>query len=150
MNMEIGYNWFVNKGLLADWFEQHYLDYQKKRGRLTLTAFAQLLKFSRGFLSQLMEGKASNMTYHTAWYVSVVLNDYSLMDILGYERPDLETQRAFALLSPATREALITVLSEIKLSGSKYDSPESVALILERLNDSGVNVRTNDNDESSK
>lgn len=142
MELDIGYNLIVNKGDVADYFEGHYLDYQKQHGRMTLTAFAEKLKFTRSYLSNLMEGKNKSMSYHTALYVSVVLNDFSLMKILGYELPEIKTQHAFALLSGG-KDALINVLFEISESGSEFDSPESVALITSKLKESGFNVKTN-------
>lgn len=150
MICEIRYTLTMNKGALADYFESHYLKSQIAEGRMTLTAFAAKLKFTRGYLSQLMEGQKESMSYHTALFVSVVLNDFSLLDILEYEKPDTQTLAAFMMLSPRVRQALSEALLKISESGSEFDSPESMALITSKLNEAGVKVKTNSESLSVK
>ena len=150
MNLETRYTCCVNNGALSDYFEGHYADYIKANGRITLTAFAEKFKFTRSYLSNLMEGKNKSMTYHTAFFVAVVLNDFTILDILGYKKPDTQTLAAFMLLSPNVRQALSEAFLSISESGTKFDSPESVALIVSKLNESGAKVSKIETEPSEK
>ena len=148
--VDISYNWLMEKGELSEYFEKNYLKYQMINGRLSMTKLASIMHFSKGYLSQLMEGKRASVTYHTALFIGVFFNDFSILDILEYEKPDTQTLAAFMLLSPRVRQALSEALLKISESGSEFDSPESVALITSKLNEAGIKVKTNSESLSVK
>ncbi len=150
MFTKFGYINFMDKGELADYFERNYLNYQLAHGRLSITKLAEKLHLSKGYLSQLMEGKRTSVTYHTALFVAIIFNDFSIMEILHYEMPDPGTIRALALASAGIRSALGSSLSQIVESGKPFNSPESVELIVSRLKESGATVSSIETEPSEK
>jgi len=110
-------NCYINlmtKGKLSDWFEKAYLQYQIDHGRISLDVFAAHLQISRGYLSQLLNGTKNSMGRHTAVAIAEKLNDYSLLDILGYSRPEPKPV-PFSSLPPE----FIKLLEEIDLEIAK-------------------------------
>ena len=128
----MSYIYTVNgKGKLADYFERNYLKYQMENGRMSLVKFAEILKFSKSFLSQLLEGKRTKMTYHTARFVADTLGDYEIMDILNYERPD--PSDVVSKYPPAVRSALANAVREIESLGISPDSDEAVKIFIDEV-----------------
>jgi len=144
MLTKIGYIYIVDKGRVAAYFERNYLKYQMDNGRISLTKFAEIFRFSRGFLSQLMEGRRTSMTYHTALFVAVTLNDYEIMDILGYERPG-----SFSL-PPETpagiRSAFAVAIERILQSGLTFNSDEALTILTEELSKVAPKDTTNNSE----
>lgn len=104
----------MGKGQLADWFERAYIKYQVRHGRSSLERFADHIGISRGYLSQLLNGTRTTVSKNTAIAISDKLNDYSLLDILGYSRPDPKPV-PFSSLPPE----FIKLLEEIDLEIAK-------------------------------
>ena len=146
--MEIGYNWIVNKGKLADYFERNYLDYQKEHGRMTLTAFADILKFTRSYLSQLMEGRRVSMTFHTASYVAQTLNDYEIMEILGYDNDGI-SEDPLSKLPPGLRKTLSSVMQDCRSKGIALDSEFAESLFVEAMTEFVKQNKVTDNNSES-
>lgn len=78
----------MSKGILSDWFERAFIQFQVENGRSSLDRFADHIGISRGYLSQLLNGYKTTIAKKTAIQISERLNDYSLLDILGYARPE--------------------------------------------------------------
>jgi len=72
---------------LAKWFERKYLEYQLEHGLMTLKDFAKILGISRPYLSLILKGERTTLSKEIALNIARVLNDYSLLDLLGYQRP---------------------------------------------------------------
>ena len=133
MNTKACYIWCVNKGKLADYFEQNFLRWMMAHGRMTQTEFADLLKISKGYLNQLLEGKRTTLSFHAAIYIARLLGDYEILDILGFERP-VDPEMTFPPLEAA---ALRSAAEIIKERGLSWNSPEAVGIITDALSKSG-------------
>lgn len=147
MGFEACYIQFVNKGKLADYFERNFLQYQMSHGRMSLAAMAKELGFSRSFLSQLMNGISTSMTYHKAVFVAGVFNDYSIMDILGYKAPVDESE--LETLPPRLRSALLESRDRIIEAGVSGDSKEAESILIETMAKFGYNLTSQHDDESA-
>ena len=101
------------KSPLTEWLEKAYLDFQYSHGRSALDVFADHLGISRGYLSQILNGYKKNIAKKTAILISQRLNDYSLLDLLGYSRPK-EIAVPFSSLPPEFVELLKTIDLEIE------------------------------------
>jgi len=121
--------WTVNKGMLADYFEKNYLDFQRSNGRMSL---AEILGFSRGYLSQLMSGVATTMNFKTASNVAKIFNDYSIMEILGYDSGGLSID-PLSDFPPELRSTLEETLAKVKELGLRPDSAEGQEVFIEAM-----------------
>ena len=143
------YIWYVNKGKLADYFERNYLDYQKNNGRLSLTKWADVLRFSKSYLSQVMNGKNTSMSYHTARYVADVLHDYEILEILGYDLPAPDERAPFFGIPPELVAALKSARDTVATLGISDNSPEGKAIYNSEI-EKVLKSRTISTDESGK
>ncbi len=150
MFTKIEYIYFVNtKGRLADYFERNYLDYQRKNGLMSLTTFAKVLKFSKSYLSQIMEGKTKSIGYHSARYVADVLRDYEILEILNYPLPSAEEMDPFFGYPPEIVEALKSARDKVAIRGISDNSPEGRAIYSSEIEKVLKSLTTN-TDESAK
>ncbi len=150
MIIKIGYiNLVTTKGPLADYFERNYLDYQRKHGLMSLGTFAKALRFSRAFLSQLLEGKRTSMSYHTARYVADVLHDYEILEILNYPMPSVEERDPFFGYPPEIVEALKSARDKVATRGVADSSPEGRAIYSSEI-EKVLKSLTTSTDESAK
>lgn len=72
---------------LGQWFERKYLEYQMEHGLMTLKDFAEILGISRPYLSLILKGERTTLSEEVAQNIARALDDYSLLDLLGYQRP---------------------------------------------------------------
>jgi len=147
MNSKIGYIYFMDKGRLANYFEKKYLQWQMDHGRISQATFAEMLRVSRGYLNQLLEGKRDSMTYHTARYVADVLHDYEILQILGYELPTPEERDPFFGYPPDFVKALKSARDKVATLGIADSSPEGAAIYNSEIT-KVLNNRTTSTDES--
>jgi len=136
-------NFVTSKGRLADYFERNYLEYQKKHGLMSLASFSRLLKFSRSYLSQILEGTRTSMSYHTARYVADILQDYEILEILNYDLPAPEERAPFFGFPPEIIEALKSARDKISTLGIADNSPEGKAIYNSAIEKVLKNLTTN-------
>ena len=100
---------------LGKWIESHYLEYQMKHGRMSIEAFAEYLGVTAPYLIQIMNGRKPKIRKGTALMICDRLQDYSLLDILGYERPEPVPMES---VPPAIRSSIEAAAAEIQ---AEYD-----------------------------
>ncbi len=150
MFTKIEYIYFVStKGRLADYFERNYLDYQRKHGLMSLTTFAKVLRLSKSYLSQILEGETKSIGFHTARYVADVLHDYEILEILGYPMPSPEEQSPFFGYPPDIMEALKSARDKVATKGVADNSPEGRAIYNSEI-EKVLKSRTTSTDESDR
>ncbi len=103
----------MNRGELAAWLERKYLEWMLENGRENIDVFAAYLGISQPYLSLIMTGSRKTIGMKTAVKIANKLNDYSILDLLGYERP-LESV-PFSSLPPE----FVKLLEEIDLEIAK-------------------------------
>lgn len=59
-----------------------------KNGRQPIKAFAEYLGIGQSYVAMLMSGKRDNVSQGTAYMICDRLQNYELLDILGYSRID--------------------------------------------------------------
>lgn len=122
--------------------------YQYEIGeRVSLDQFADYLGISQGYLSQLMNGARKGMGRNTALVICQKLNDYSLLDILGYARPQPDEMPVpFSALPPELqsllRSALLEIDQALKSAGAQADSAEALRISTEILKKHGLAVES--------
>jgi len=141
------------KSPLSEWFEKAFIRYQYEIGeRASLDKFAALLGISRGYLSQLMNGDKKGMGRNTAIVICQKLNDFSLLDILGYARPQPEEiPIPFSSLPPELqsllRSALLEIEQTLRTRSIQPDSPEGLEISISVMKKYGFNFNSIRNDE---
>lgn len=142
--MTIGYICYVDNGPLAEWFEKKYLEWQMTNGRKALDDFAIVLSISRGYLSQLMNGDRRSIGYRSAVKIAKVLDDTTILDILGYDTPE---EKINITGYPNMSKMLTEAFDIIRERGIEDDSPEAVKIILETAAKYGVNIKNLSSDQ---
>ena len=148
MNMEIGYNWIVNKGELADYFESRFLKYQLKNGRISVEDFAGILGFSKAYLSLLMNGRRTTLSFNKAKQVAVALEDYEIMEILGYDNDGI-SEDPLSKLPPGLRKTLSSVMQDCRSKGIALDSEFAESLFVEAMTEFVKQNKVTDNNSES-
>jgi len=133
----------MQKGKLSEYFERNYLKYQMDHGRMSLTKFSEILGFSKAYLSYLMDGKRNSMAYHTAVYVAKTLQDYEIMEILGYDNDGI-SEDPLSKLSPGLRKTVSSVMQDCKAKGIALDSPEAEKLLVSAIMEFSKQVNDKD------
>lgn len=72
---------------LQNWFENKYLKWQLENGRATIEDFAKYVGISKSYATLILNGQRKNVSMPTAIQIAQKLNDYTILDILGYARP---------------------------------------------------------------
>lgn len=104
----------MKKDELAHWLERKFLEWQLENGRGRIEEFAAYLGISQPYLSLLMSGKRKTLGMKKALKIAEITNDYSLLDILGYSRPESKPV-PFSALPPD----FVKLLEEIDLEIAK-------------------------------
>src|SRR5665648_108308 len=105
---------------LSEWFEKKYLEWQLENGRASLDGFAKLLRISRGYLSQILNGDKEKIGIKSAVLISNILHDDSLLDILGYSKSGFSVS-GLELLPEEMRKRFSRSIDEIgKIYTSKH------------------------------
>lgn len=126
---------------LGKWFERKYLEYQLQHGLMTLKDFAELLDISRSYLSLILSGERSEISEHVALNIAEVLDDYSLLNILGYKRPPATK------LPPGLKASLDAAVDEIsrkytELGITDFSSDEALEIATTILESHGFKHTT--------
>lgn len=121
------------KNPLAEYFEKNFLTWQLEHGRSTVEAFAQFLGVSKGYMSGLMNGKKTQVSPALAFVIASRLDDYEILDILGYARPDgiFIPSSLPSDLRERLRLALDEISSTIRQKSLDPESDEAIALVSE-------------------
>lgn len=112
---------------LIKWFERKYLEYQMENGLKSLKEFSDIIGISRPYLSLILSGERSEISEHLAMSIAKTLRDYTLLDILGYDRPP-ETK-----IPPSLKSAFDSAVDEIsrkynELGITDFSSDEAVEI----------------------
>jgi len=128
--------------MLIAYLERNYLDWQRRYGLDSLTNFAQYLEITKMYLSSLMNGRNTNVSYEKALRIAEKTGDYTILDILGYANPkaipasqmpeDLRSR-----LSAATQEITDAIVGR----GLDPDSDEALQLSLAILVKHGFKIK---------
>lgn len=125
---------------IADYFNRNYLKWQLANGRASVAAFADYCFMSKGYMSGLMNGKKANLSLALAQQIAVKLNDYELLDILDYARPDgiFIPSSLPSDLQERLRLALSEISATIKAKSLDPESEEAARLASEILSKYGL------------
>lgn len=120
---------------IGEYFNRNYLKWQLANGRASVAAFADYCFMSKGYMSGLMNGKKANLSLALAQQIAVKLNDYELLDILDYARPDgiFIPSSLPSDLQERLRLALSEISTTIKAKSLDPDSAEAARLASEIL-----------------
>lgn len=121
-----------DKGPVARWLEKKYIQWINEQGEVkNQEEFANYLGIDRVTFNRHYNGTVKRMELSTALKYAKKLNDFEILDILGYERPSEDD-----LLSgfpPDIREALSASLSEARSElvrrGMTEGSAEALSII---------------------
>jgi len=151
MKMSIGinnsliycYSNVVTQGELAHWLERKFLEWQLEKGRGRIEEFAVYLEISQPYLSLLMSGKRNTLGMKKALRIAEVTNDYTILDILGYSRPEPKPV-PFSSLPPEFVKLLEEIDLEIEKTfrerGITEYSAEAESIAREIMEKYGANV----------
>ena len=131
---------FVDGKKFGKLLEDHFLQWQVKNGRSTVQKFADFLGIGRPYLTMLMNGKRTSVSYPTALMISERLDDYTLLDLLGYARPTPK-EITYDQLPPTYAIALKESMNEINTlvaAGLDPHTPQGEQTIIQTFEKHGI------------
>ena len=111
---------------LSTWLETHYLNYQLKCGRISLSEWSKQLGVSKSLISQVMTGSRESMSMETAYQIGERLGDFTILRLLGYPMPTTPLDG----FSELEESEILSWLEQTKLALDGVPSSER----LEKLN----------------
>ncbi len=119
--------------MLSAWLERKYLDWQKENGRISMAKWAEVLGIDKVYLNQMMNGRRKSTTMQTAYQIGEQLNDFEILSILGYPRPDVPLEG----FSESDKTFILSLLDNMKddlLDLSPQEREEKLKQILSSVN----------------
>lgn len=138
----------VENKTVSNWFITKYLDWQRENQELnSMAEFARFLGVGDKALNTWMNGR-NNPSYKKALIICERLDDFSLIDLLGYPRPASGVSDVpIDSLPPQLQEKLSAALEEIeqtlKTRSIQPDTPEGLEISLSVLQKFGFSVNIN-------
>ena len=114
INKETGncYYLVMDEKTVPNWFITKYLNWQRDNQEInSMAEFARFLGVGDKALNTWFNGR-NNPSYHKALQVCDRLNDYSLLDLLGYKRPE-SVEEQFDVLSYEIKSSFSHAIREI-------------------------------------
>jgi len=117
--------------------EKKYLEYQMDHGLMSLKEFSELLGISRPYLSLILSGDRAELSQNVALNIAETLDDYSVLNILGYDRP------AVSKLPPSLKSDFDAAVDEIsrkysELGITDFASDDAVQIAKEIFESHGI------------
>lgn len=117
---------------------------------VTVKEVAEMCGVTPSYLSLLMSEKRVAVKFNKAKQIAEALNDYKIMEILGYDQNGVSTN-PFSEFSPEIKDLLEGTLSKVKSMGFRPDSPEGQAVFIEAMREfSNKHNSSVSNDDSVK
>lgn len=111
---------------LKEWLESRYLSWQQENGRISIRKWSKVLGISYSLLNNMMTGNNTGTTMQTAYQIGERLNDFSILELLGYPVPDAPLTD----LPEEERNAILDWLESVKRALDKVPANER----MEKLN----------------
>lgn len=77
-----------NTETLKQWLEYQYLKWQQENGRISVRKWSKILGVNYSYLNNLITGDNPSTSMQTAYQIGERLNDFSILEVLGYPVPD--------------------------------------------------------------
>jgi len=77
---------------LENWLQRKYLEWQRDNGLGSIKAFAKFLGLSYTTLLTIFNGDRDTTSMSTAYQIGERLNDFSILELLGYPAPMMMTR----------------------------------------------------------
>ena len=124
---------------LRAWLEGRYLDWQREHGLISLNKWAKVLGISYTNLMGMMSGERTGTTMQTAYQIGERLNDFSILQVLGYPIPAVP----LAGFTSEQREVVLDFLEKVKtaMQGLPPDEQDAkLKVILDGLPEADTEV----------
>lgn len=126
---------------LANWLEKKFLEWQLRQGkRISLDEFAGYLGFTRAYISMILNGSRKNLTMSAAYQIGERLNDFSILELLGYPVPDAP----LVGFSDEERSVILGLLENVKTQLEAVPAAEREAKLKEIVEAAGFVVSDSD------
>lgn len=138
---EYCYYWDMRFPEISDWFNRAFITWQNgQTKRVSVTEFGEFLEKSQPTISAYLNG-TRKPSFTSAISISKKLMDYTLLDILGYARPDPKPL-PFESLPPELVSLLNSIDLEIEKTlrerGVSKNSPEAESVAREIVSKYGA------------
>ena len=118
---------------LESWLQRKYLHWQQENGIATKKDFAEFLGVGYTTLMGMFTGDRQGTTMQTAYQIGERLNDFSILELLGYPVPDAP----LVGFTPEQREYVLDFLSRVKTALEGLPPNEQDAKLKEMLDSEG-------------
>ena len=118
---------------LEGWLQRKYLEWQQKNGIASVKDFAKFLDVPYTTLMNIFTGDRESTSMNTAYQIGERLNDFSILELLGYPVPDAP----LVGFTPEQREYVLDFLSRVKTALEGLPPDEQDAKLREMLDSEG-------------
>lgn len=108
---------------LKEWLENKYLKWQQENGRISVRKWSKVLGVNYSYLNNLITGDNPSTSMQTAYQIGSRLNDFSILDLLGYPMPDAP----LVGLAEDERNAVLDWLESVKAELDKLPPDERMS-----------------------
>lgn len=108
---------------LKEWLENKYLKWQQENGRISVRKWSKVLGVNYSYLNNLITGDSSSTSMQTAYQIGERLNDFSILELLGYPIPDAP----LVGLAEDERNAVLDWLESVKAELDKLPPDERMS-----------------------
>ncbi len=125
---------------LQKWMETRYLTWQQEHGRISIRKWSKELGISYSLLNNLMSGNNVGTTMQTAYQIGERLNDFSILELLGYPVPDAP----LVGFTDEERAIILDLLENVKAQLEDVPEPEREAKLRQIVEAAGFTVTDSD------
>jgi len=118
---------------LKDWLDSRYLKWQQENGRISIRKWSKVLGISYSLLNNMMAGNNTGTTMQTAYQIGERLNDFSILELLGYPVPDAPLTG----FTSEQREYILDFLERVKVALDGLPPEEQDAKLKDMLDSEG-------------
>lgn len=105
---------------LKEWLERQYLKWQQENGRISVRKWSKVIGVNYSYLNNLITGDNPSTSMQTAYLIGERLNDFSILELLGYPVPDAP----LVGLAEDERNAVLAWLENVKTDLDKVPPDE--------------------------
>lgn len=108
---------------LQEWLENKYLKWQQENGRISIRKWCDELGIGYSLMNNLISGTNTSTSMQTAYQIGERLNDFSILELLGYPVPDAP----LVGLAEDERNAVLDWLESVKAELDKLPPDERMS-----------------------
>lgn len=126
---------------LKEWLTRQYLKWQQENERISVRKWSKVLGVNYSYLNNLLTGDNPSTSMQTAYQIGERLNDFTILEILGYPVPDAP----LIGFSDEERAIVLDLLEKVKTELAGLSPEERESKLIEIIASAGFDTTDTDN-----